>query len=82
MDHMNELNVDQLEQVVGGNSDGGYEKRPREKYGCFIYKIQSRDTLSGLAGRYGTTVNRIMSVNPELVNRNYIVVGHYIYIPE
>lgn len=79
---MNELKVNELEQVTGGNNDGGYESRPREKAGCFIYKIQHGNTLSGLANRYHTTVNRIMAVNPELVSRSYIVTGHYIYIPE
>ena len=82
MEQMRELNLDELEKINGGGNEGGYERRPREKSGCFIYKIMPRDTLSGLAGRFGTTVNRIMSVNPELVNRNYIVAGHYIYIPE
>lgn len=78
----NELNLNEMEQVNGGNNDGGYERRPREKAGCFIYQIQQGNTLSGLAGRFNTTVNRIMAVNPELVNRSYIVTGHYIYIPD
>ena len=77
-----ELNVNELEQVSGGSNDGGYERRPREKAGCFIYKIRRGDTLSGLAGTYGTSVNRIMAVNPELVDPNFIVAGHYIYIPD
>ena len=78
---MKELNMNELEQVIGGNDDGGYARKPREKAGCWIYKIQSGDSLSRIAGTYGTSVNAIMSVNPELVNPNFIVAGHYIYIP-
>ena len=78
---MNELKINELEEIVGGNNDGGYERRPREKSNCFIYQIRRGDTLSRLAGRYGTTVSRIMAVNPELVDASYIVTGHYIYIP-
>ena len=78
---LNELNEEAMEQVSGGSNKGGYEHRPREKAGCFIYKVQSGDTLIRIASRYGTTVNRIMRVNPELSNPNYIVAGHYIYIP-
>ena len=81
MDNM-ELNLEQMEEVVGGKNEGGYEKKPRSKKGCFIYKVKSGDCLSRLAGTYGTTVKKIMSVNPELTNANYIVAGHYIYIPE
>ena len=79
---MNELKMNELEQVTGGNNDGGYEYYPREKAGCFIYQVRHNDNLSKLAGRYGTSVNRIMAVNPELVDPNFIVTGHYIYIPD
>ena len=73
MENMNELNLNELEQVTGGGNEGGYAKKPREKAGCFIYKI---------ARRNGTSVSRIMSVNPEIRNQNFIVAGHYIYIPD
>ena len=35
-----------------------------------------------LNSRNGTSVSRIMSVNPEIRNQNFIVAGHYIYIPD
>ena len=79
---MKELKMNELEQVIGGNDDGGYARKPREKAGCWIYRIKSGDNLSGIAGTYGTSVGSIMSVNPELVNPNFIVAGHYIYIPD
>ncbi len=82
MENMNELNLNELEQVTGGGNEGGYAKKPREKAGCFIYKIASGDTLGKIARRNGTSVSRIMSVNPEIRNQNFIVAGHYIYIPD
>lgn len=79
---MTELDLDKLDNVTGGKNDGGFDRKPREKSGCVIYKIQPGDTLSKIALHNGTTVNRIMGVNPNLKNPNFIVPGHYIYIPE
>lgn len=53
----------------------------------FYYKIQHGDTLQGLAQRYNTTVNSILSANPWL-NPNNLCVGQIIaiytggYIPD
>ena len=82
MENMMELSPDELEQVTGGGNEGGYAKKPRAKAGCSIYKIASGDTLPKIARRNGTSVSRIMSVNPEIRNQNFIVAGHYIYIPD
>ena len=76
-----ELNLEEMEKVTGGGNEGGYEKRPRDKEGCFIYRICHGDTLGKIARRNGTTEYRILSVNPEIRNPSFIVVGHYIYIP-
>ena len=76
-----ELNMNEMEQVIGGKNEGGYAKKPGAKRGCTIYKIVSGDTLIKIAKRDNTTVDKIMAVNPELVNRSYIVAGCYIYIP-
>ena len=80
MDNM-ELNLEQMEEVVGGKNEGGYEKKPREKKGCKIYKIVHGDTLIKIANRNNTTVEKIMAVNPELKSKSFIVSGCYIYIP-
>ena len=77
-----ELNLEEMEKVTGGGNEGGYEKKPRPKAGCSIYKICSGDTLGKIARRNGTSVSRIMSMNPEIRNQNFIVPGHYIYIPD
>lgn len=47
----------------------------------FNYTIVRGDTLSKLAQRYGTTVQAIMAVNPEITNPNLITVGQVIKIP-
>ena len=80
MDNM-ELNMNELEQVVGGKNEGGYAKKPAERAGRKIYQIVSGDTLIKIARRNNTTVDKIMAINPELKNRNFIVAGCYIYIP-
>ena len=80
MDNM-ELNMNELEQVVGGKNEGGYAKKPAERTGRKIYHIVSGDTLGKIARRNNTTVDKIMAINPELKNMNYIVAGCYIYLP-
>ena len=75
-----ELNVSEMEQVTGGKC-GGYDKKPREKAGCKIYRVVHGDTLTKIANRNNTTVKKIMSVNPELTDPGFIVSGLYIYIP-
>ena len=76
-----ELNLDEMEKISGGKNEGGYETRPPEKPGCIIYQIAGGQTLGKIARAYGTTVERIMAVNPELKNANFIRAGCYIYIP-
>ena len=78
--NMKELNPEEMGQVAGGGN-GGYDKKPKAKAGCIIYKVQPHDTLTKIAGRNHTTVQKIMAVNPELTNQNFIVAGCWIYIP-
>lgn len=81
MENNMELNMEQMDEISGGKKCGGYDYKPREKAGCKIYRIVHGDTLSKIAGRNRTTVEKIMSVNPELTDKNFIVSGLYIYIP-
>ena len=81
MENMNELNLNELENVTGGKDEAGYEKKPRAKKGCEIYQIQKGDTLGKIAKRKGTTVEKIMAVNPVIKNASFIIAGYYIYIP-
>ena len=81
MDNMEELNLEQIEEVTGGKNEGGYVKKPAAKRGCKIYRIVHGDTLTKIANGDGTTVTKLMAINPELQNKSFIVSGCYIYIP-
>ena len=74
MSENQELNMEQLDQVVGGY------KRPQEKAGFIIYQIKKGDTLIKIAKRYNTTEAQIMSWNPKIKNKNLIYAGDYLYI--
>jgi len=45
-----------------------------------IYIVQSGDTLSAIARRFGTTVNALMHIN-QLANANQIYVGQRLEVP-
>ena len=76
-----ELTLDQMAVISGGKDEGGYAKKPGSKANCKIYQIEHNDTLTKIANRNNTTVAKIMAVNPELVDKNFIVTGCFIYIP-
>lgn len=81
MDNMNELNLNEMEEISGGK--GGYRTKPHNKAGFSIYRIQSGDTLSRIAGRYGTTASYLQSINRSVIpNINDITAGYYIYVPD
>ena len=46
------------------------------------YLIKSGDTLSKIAQRYGTTVEKIMAANPYVTNKNKIYAGKTLQIPK
>ena len=63
---MNEKMIDnELENVSGGAVTNGE-----------LYIIQPGDTLGSIAARYGTTVDRLMALNPQIKNKNLIYAGH------
>lgn len=45
------------------------------------YTIQRGDTLSGIAKKYGTTVDTLMSLNPYITNKNLIYAGKTLNLP-
>ena len=59
----------ELENVAGGAA-----------YSYDYYTIKRGDTLSVLAARFGTTVARLMSLNPHIKNANLIYEGDTIRI--
>jgi len=74
-----ELNLNEMEEVAGGR--GGSPHMLPEKPGFKVYKIKSHDTLSKIAGRYGTTADYLKSINSTIHNVNDITAGFYIYVP-
>ena len=76
-----ELNLNEMEQVNGGK--GGSPNPLPPKSGCDTYKIKSRETLSGIAGKFGTTWRYLMSINQGIIaNENDITAGYWIYVPK
>ena len=75
-DEIKELSQAELDGVTGGY------RRPNEKSGYFIYKIQKGDNLTKLAKRFGCSVKDIMSWNPKIKNKNLIYADDYLYIAE
>ena len=57
----------ELENVAGGAA-----------YRNDYYVVKRGDTLSAIARRYGTTVSRLMALNPYIENANLIYPGDVI----
>jgi len=55
--------------------------QPPPPPGGQVYYAQRGDTLRKIAARYGTTVDAILKVNPQIKNPNIIYVGQAITIP-
>ena len=64
--NMNEI---ELENVAGGAA-----------YGDNYYTIKKGDTLSAIAVKHRTTVEKLMSLNPQIKNANLIYAGDTIRI--
>lgn len=54
--------------------------KPKPEY-INQYKVKLGDTLGAIASRYGTTVKRIMQLNPSIKNANQIWAGQVLKIP-
>jgi tyrosinase len=61
--------------------DGGIIP-PTGPGGTFAYTVIRGDTLFNIATRYGTTVQAIINVNPQITNPNRIFPGQVINVPE
>lgn len=46
------------------------------------YRIRSGDTLSKIAKFFGIPLNRLLAINPQIVNKNKIFAGQVINVPE
>ena len=82
MTDMSELNLEEIEQVAGGKNEMGLETKPKKKKaGCKLYQIKKGDTLGKIAKANGTTVAKIMELNPNIKNRNLINIGCWLWLP-
>ena len=80
MDNMNEMNLNEMENIVGGN--GGSRTMLPEKEGFLVYKILPGENLTVIARKFNTTVDYLFAKNPTVTNRNFIRAGFYIYVPD
>lgn len=49
--------------------------------GCYLYEVRSGDTLSTIAGRFGTSTAAILDLNPTITDANTIHTGQTIRLP-
>ena len=68
---MNEKKMmdNELDNISGGAANGS-----------LYYCIAAGDTLGDIAAKYGTTVNKLMALNPTIKNPDLIFAGNYIKI--
>lgn len=66
--------------IVSNSQPFAHAANPGAGYGCSWYRVVRGDTLSRIAGRYGTTTARLAQVN-NIHNVNLIFVGQQICIP-
>lgn len=55
-------------------------EQPQEQ-NYIIYTVKGGDTLTKIAGKYGTTVDNILQLNPQITDKNKIYKGQKIKIP-
>ena len=68
-------------KIVGNNNSSSNNNNNSNSSSSYIYyTVQSGDTLSGIAAKYGTTVNTLVSLNG-ISNPNLIYVGEVLKIP-
>ena len=65
----NKMMDNELDNVSGGAANGS-----------LYYRIVAGDTLGDIANKYGTTVARLMALNPHIKNANVIYAGDFIRI--
>lgn len=73
-------NLNKVESTPTQNTVQTSTPTPTPKYET--YTIKPGDTLSEIAQRYGTTVDKIMVANPYITNKNKIYAGKTLQIPK
>ena len=70
-----ELNLEEMEKVVGGAF-----KLLEPKKGFFVYQILKGDTLNTISRKFQCSVADILKWNPKITDKNKLYSGDYIYI--
>jgi peptidoglycan endopeptidase LytE len=75
------IRVGQAIQVAGGTaSERTYTVQPAAAAVNGQYIVQKGDTLSGIAQKFQTSVDRLLALNPQITNPNVIRVGQAIKV--
>ena len=69
MMNKNMMMDNELDNVSGGAANGS-----------LYYRVAAGDTLGDIAKKYGTTVARLQTLNPDIKNADLIYAGQYIRI--
>ena len=69
-----ELSMDEMKDIAGGF------KKPAEKEGFILYQVKKGDNLNRIAIAHHCTVKEMLKWNPQITDKNLIVVGQYLYI--
>ena len=85
MENIREMNLDEMEEIIGGRNEKGYEYKPADSKipkGCELYQIQRGDTLKKIAEARGLTTADILKYNKNIVNPSVIVAGFWLFVPK
>ena len=71
MEDEKKLDLEQLDEVTGGSKQKYYE-----------YTVKHGDTLIRISNHFHTTVEAIMRLNPRIKDKNFIVTGWVLKVPD
>ena len=70
-----------IDNAGGGDTGGGDSGGGESGAAKTVHIVKSGENLSIIAHKYGTSVNAIMTANPQIINRSIIFAGQRITIP-